>query len=87
MGFRVQFQEIDPATGKFTFAVNTTQRDFIVMKATEKPLINILWLGTFVLVIGFVMATVRRFQDFIKMRDKENITANKKPSKVKAATV
>jgi cytochrome c-type biogenesis protein CcmF len=71
LGMRIQFNEINPQTGQFTFGVNTTQRDFIVMKATEKPLINILWLGTFVLVIGFVMATVRRFRDFVKMRNKE----------------
>ncbi len=87
LGFRVQFQEIDPSTGKFTFAVNTTQRDFIVMKATEKPLINILWLGTFVLVIGFIMATVRRFKDFIKMRDKENAGVLKPKTNRKAAAV
>ena len=87
LGFRVQFQEIDPATGKFTFAVNTTQRDFIVMKATEKPLINILWIGTFVLVIGFIMATVRRFKDFIKMRDKENAETNKIKTKRTPAAV
>jgi len=77
LGLRIQFQEINPQTGQFTFAVNTTQRDYIVMKATEKPLINILWLGTFVLVIGFLMATIRRFKEFIKMRDKENVTLNK----------
>jgi len=87
LGFRVQFQEIDPSTGKFTFAVNTTQRDFIVMKATEKPLINILWLGTFVLVIGFVMATIRRFKDFIKMRDKENAGVLKPKKNRKPAAV
>jgi cytochrome c-type biogenesis protein CcmF len=75
LGMRIQFQEINPQTGQFSFAVNTTQRDYIVMKATEKPLINILWLGTFVLVIGFIMATVRRFRDFVKMRDKEAIVA------------
>jgi cytochrome c-type biogenesis protein CcmF len=57
------------------------------MKATEKPLINILWLGTFVLVIGFIMATVRRFQDFIKMRDKEQVPKPNKINKAKAATV
>ena len=77
LGLRIQFQEINPQTGQFSFAVNTTQRDFIVMKATEKPLINILWLGTFVLIIGFVLATIRRFKDFIKMRDKENAALNK----------
>ncbi|REA61590.1 cytochrome C biogenesis protein [Dyadobacter luteus] len=87
LGLRVQFQEINPQTGQFSFAVNTTQRDFIVMKATEKPLINILWIGTFVLTIGFIMATIRRFKDFIKMRDKETAAANATKRKVKAQTV
>ncbi|GAB2777384.1 cytochrome c biogenesis protein CcsA [Rhabdobacter roseus] len=72
LGLRIQFREIDPKTGQFTFAVNTTQRDFIVMKAIEKPFINVLWLGTFVLVIGFALAAFRRFRDFLKMRDKED---------------
>jgi cytochrome c-type biogenesis protein CcmF len=85
LGMRIQFQEINPQTGQFTFAVNTTQRDFIVMKATEKPLINILWIGTFVLVIGFIMATVRRFKDFVKMRNKES--AQSEAPKLKAKKV
>jgi cytochrome c-type biogenesis protein CcmF len=71
LGLRIQFNEINPQTGEFTFAANTTQRDFIVMKALEKPLINVLWLGTFVLIIGFLMATFRRFRDFLKMQAKE----------------
>jgi cytochrome c-type biogenesis protein CcmF len=89
LGLRIQFNEIDPKTGRFTFAVNTTQRDFIVMKALEKPMINVLWLGTFVLIIGFAMATFRRFRDFVKMRDKEegkaagtSKTARMKPQRV-----
>ncbi len=77
LGMRIQFQEINPQTGQFSFAVNTTQRDFIVMKAIEKPLINVLWLGTFVLIIGFILATIRRFKDFIKMRDKETVASGK----------
>jgi cytochrome c-type biogenesis protein CcmF len=85
LGMRIQFQEINPQTGEFSFAVNTTQRDYIVMKATEKPLINILWLGTFVLMIGFTMATIRRFRDFIKMRDKENASPVKKKAKTEVA--
>ena len=87
LGLRVMLQEINPQTGQFTFAVNTTQRDFIVMKATEKPLINILWLGTFVMTIGLIMATIRRFRDFIKMRDKEHIAASKNKDKMKPQAV
>lgn len=86
LGLRIQFREIDPQTGKFTFAVNTKQRDFIVMKAMEKPLINVLWLGTFVLVIGFIMATIRRFRDFFKNQKRELATTNR-PRKMKPEEV
>ena len=86
LGLRIQFREIDPKTGKFTFAVNTKQRDFIVMKAMEKPLINVLWLGTFVLVIGFMMATIRRFRDFFKNQKRELANATR-PRKMKPEQV
>lgn len=81
LGLRIQFNEINPKTGEFTFAVNTKQRDFIVMKALEKPLINILWLGTFVLTIGFLMATIRRFRDFFRDQRRELATTTIKPKK------
>lgn len=81
LGLRIQFNEINPQTGEFTFAVNTKQRDFIVMKALEKPLINILWLGTFVLTLGFLMATVRRFRDFFKNQKRELAAETAKPKK------
>lgn len=70
LGVRIQLNEIDPRTGKFTFAVNRTQRDYIVMKAYEKPLINVLWIGTLVVVLGFLIATIRRYREFAKMRNK-----------------
>lgn len=62
LGIRIQLNEIDPRTGKFTFAVNRTQRDYIVMKAFEKPLINILWIGTLVVTLGFLLSAVRRYR-------------------------
>jgi len=68
LGVRMQLNEIDPRTGKFTFAVNRTQRDYIVMKAIEKPLINILWIGTLIVVIGLQIDTVRRYREFTKMQ-------------------
>jgi cytochrome c-type biogenesis protein CcmF len=80
LGLRIQLNEIDPKTGQFTFGVNATQRDYIVMKAFEKPLINILWIGTFVLMIGFGVSTVRRYRDFVKDRDRAE--AGKRSKKV-----
>ncbi|GAB4037081.1 cytochrome c biogenesis protein CcsA [Spirosoma gilvum] len=68
LGVRIQLNEIDPRSGKFTFAVNRTQRDYVVMKAVEKPLINILWIGTLVVVLGLSISTVRRYREFKKSR-------------------
>ncbi len=70
LGIRVALLNIDPKTETFTLGVNTSQKDYIILKVVEKPLINLLWLGTFLLVIGMTMAIVRRYQEFKKMRDK-----------------
>jgi cytochrome c-type biogenesis protein CcmF len=61
LGLRVAFDAIDPRTGTFSFGVETTQKDFIVLKAYEKPFINLLWIGTVILAIGFIISTFRRF--------------------------
>jgi cytochrome c-type biogenesis protein CcmF len=70
LGFKVNLSEIDPASGKITLQVSTAQRDFVVMKAMEKPFINVLWLGTLLMIGGFCIAAARRYQEFKKMRDK-----------------
>jgi cytochrome c-type biogenesis protein CcmF len=74
LGIRISLNNIepnpDPTLTVFTLGVSTSQRDWVIMKAVEKPFINLLWLGTFVLVIGFLIAIRRRYQDFVKMRNK-----------------
>jgi cytochrome c-type biogenesis protein CcmF len=70
LGLKIALNEIKPETNTFVFGVNTTQKDYIVLKAIEKPMINILWIGTFMLVIGFLVAISRRYTEFIRMRDK-----------------
>jgi len=70
LGLKITFLHIDPVEGKFTFAVNTTQKDYIILKAIEKPMINVLWLGTLLVVVGLILAITRRYSEFIKMRDK-----------------
>lgn len=42
--------------------------DFIVMKAIEFPYINLLWGGTLILVIGFIMSAVRRMKEYQKVK-------------------
>ncbi|MDN4164613.1 cytochrome c biogenesis protein CcsA [Cytophagales bacterium LB-30] len=70
LGLRITVQTINPEENTFTLKIEKTQRDYIILKAVEKPLINLLWLGTLVLLIGFGVALSRRYSDFIKMRDK-----------------
>jgi cytochrome c-type biogenesis protein CcmF len=67
---KITVENIDPDTGSVTLGLNTTQKDFIIMKALEKPQINVLWIGTLVMIAGFIIATRRRYLEFIKMRDK-----------------
>lgn len=70
LGVRFNIIEIDPKTGSFTIGVETSQKDWIIMKALEKPYINVLWIGTLVTLLGFAIACFRRYKEFIQMRDK-----------------
>ncbi|WP_161889824.1 cytochrome c biogenesis protein CcsA [Pontibacter russatus] len=60
LGLRITFMNIDTQNNRFKIGVNATQKDYIILKAMEKPFVNILWIGTIVMSIGFVMAIVRR---------------------------
>jgi cytochrome c-type biogenesis protein CcmF len=66
IGARVSFLNIHPNEGKFELSIETTQKDYIIMKAIEMPFINILWLGTIVLMMGFSVAIYRRYKEFRK---------------------
>ncbi|GMQ27970.1 cytochrome c biogenesis protein CcsA [Algoriphagus confluentis] len=70
LGLRVSLENILPDQNKFVFKVNQYQKDYVVMKAIVKPYINVLWVGTIVMLIGFTVAIFRRFDEFAKMRDK-----------------
>ncbi len=70
LGLKIALKKIDTETGKFTFEIYIGQRDYIVLKAMEKPLINVLWIGTLVVMFGFSIAVYRRYTAFVKMRDK-----------------
>jgi cytochrome c-type biogenesis protein CcmF len=66
IGAKVSFLNIYPNEGKFELSIETTQKDYIIMKAIEMPFINILWLGTIVLMFGFSVAIYRRYTEFRK---------------------
>ena len=70
LAFRISIQNIIPQENAVLLAFQTTQKDWIIMEAVKKPWINLLWLGTFLLVIGFIVAINRRYTEFMKMRNK-----------------
>ena len=70
LGIRIAFSKINPESNSFNFDVYTTQRDFVILKAIEKPYINVLWCGTILLVVGFGIAITRRYREFMLSRDK-----------------
>jgi cytochrome c-type biogenesis protein CcmF len=70
LGVKVEIDNVVPEKNQFVFKVNTYQKDYIVMKALVKPHINVLWAGTVIMLLGFCVAIYRRYDEFVKMRDK-----------------
>jgi cytochrome c-type biogenesis protein CcmF len=70
LGLRFTVLNIHPETNEFTIGINTRQKDWVVIKAMEKPFINVLWIGTLVLMVGFGIAMARRYREFSKMKQK-----------------
>jgi cytochrome c-type biogenesis protein CcmF len=64
LGIKITLLNILPETNEFLLGINARQKDWVVIKALEKPYINVLWLGTGILMIGFGMAMVRRFKEY-----------------------
>ncbi len=67
IGLKFKFTKIDPQSGKvdITFLQKPPkQRDYIIMKAIVFPYINLLWGGTVVMVIGFLLAIIRRVKEY-----------------------
>ncbi|MDF0693509.1 cytochrome c biogenesis protein CcsA [Aquirufa ecclesiirivi] len=61
-GIKIKFTAINPKTQQFSFAVNTTQQDLIIIKALEKPYINLVWVGSILIFMGLFVAMYRRMQ-------------------------
>lgn len=70
LGLKVSLLNVHPETDELTLGIQTRQKNWIVIKAMEKPFVNVLWLGTLVLMAGFGIALTRRFREFNKMKAK-----------------
>ncbi len=63
---------VDQKTGKLEIGVKETGNitDLLTLKVYEFPMINMLWLGILVMVVGFVLSIIQR----VKIKSKTSIT-------------
>lgn len=66
LGIRVTLTNIDPTTGVFELTTQQSQRDWVILKAMEKPGINLLWIGAIMVFIGFGLGARRRYIEHYK---------------------
>lgn len=78
-GVMVIFDRVipDPENpGNMLFVLSSATRrpkmDYIILKAIEFPYINLLWLGTFVLIAGFTLSIIQRFKEFRRREASES---------------
>jgi cytochrome c-type biogenesis protein CcmF len=63
LGLRFRFTKILPDQGKFELQISEkpqAAKDWLVFKSIEFPFINLYWVGTIVMVIGFLISIFRR---------------------------
>lgn len=70
LGLRISLINVHPETDELSISISTRQKDWVVIKALEKPYVNVLWIGTLVLMTGFGIGMVRRFREFRMMKEK-----------------
>lgn len=62
MGIKLRFLKIIPTDGKIEVEVSDKKpkQDYIVLQALVFPLINLVWLGSVMMMIGFLIALMQR---------------------------
>jgi cytochrome c-type biogenesis protein CcmF len=70
LGLKFSLMNVHPQTDEISLSISTRQKDWVVIKALEKPFVNVLWIGTLVLMAGFGIAMVRRVREFRLMKAK-----------------
>lgn len=71
LGMRVQFAGLDPKSEKPVQLVVTYKNqaaDYVIMKAVEFPMINLVWIGTVIMAIGFALSVFRRAKEYRKIK-------------------
>jgi len=63
---KIAITKIIPEENKFELMMNLKRHKFIIMKAIRFPMINVLWLGCFIMVFGIGMSLAQRKKENAK---------------------
>lgn len=73
--FSVQFENIDVNTDEVMLRMvgieEHIEDDWVLITLEKKPLVSVVWLGTFVLMFGFSISIIRRWDEHRKRKYKE----------------
>lgn len=72
LGLRFRFAKIMPEDEKFelqVFEKPQQAKDWVVFKAIEFPYINLYWVGTIIMVVGFLISIFRRNKELKNTKD------------------
>ncbi len=66
VNLKFKFSGVNPQTGQITIVTSEKDLsgDFIIMKAIEFPMINFVWAGTIIMIIGFMIAIIKRIGEY-----------------------
>ena len=56
LGIKVYLSEIFPEIQSFKISFQTTQKNWVIIEAVEKPFINLMWVGFFILILGLILS-------------------------------
>ena len=59
LGIKIYLSEIIPDSQSFKITFQTTQKNWVIIEAVQKPLINLLWIGFFILLFGLFLSLYR----------------------------
>jgi cytochrome c-type biogenesis protein CcmF len=64
---QVQFTNVNPSTGEIELRLagvnKIVEPDWVLLTIERKPMVAVVWLGTFLLMIGFSIAILRRWNE------------------------
>lgn len=68
LGVKLWLKAIDIENGEFTVAASFSQRDWIAMQIIRMPHINLVWIGSILIILGFLFSISHRLRKTEKVK-------------------